>query len=69
MPDNEPGDSVSQCDAQNRPLNDGKPLAPDDLQAVADLFENFFRWDDEAKALKDCTPEGFLVRGDTRSKE
>lgn len=69
MLENEPGDSVAQCDAQNRPLNDGKPLAPDDLQAVADLFEIFFRWDDEAKALKDGTPEGGPVRGDTRSKE
>lgn len=69
MPDNEPGDSISPRDPQNRPMNDEMPLAPDDLQAVADLFEIFFRWDDEAKALKDGTPERGPGREATRSGE
>lgn len=29
---------------------DDQPLSPEDLQAVAELFEIFFRWDDEVKA-------------------
>jgi hypothetical protein len=61
-------DDAPAHESQEAPLSDQMPLAPDDLQAVADLFEIFFRWDDEAKARMGTASDGAVVRGETKQE-
>lgn len=60
MPDNNFDEDVPTHEAHDAQGGSSR-LASDDLQAVADLFEIFFRWDDEAKARKGGTTDGAAV--------